>query len=108
MSTKRKAEGESKDEPELKRTETEEVKEEESKRKVLVTGGTGLVGKGIESFVSNDEEAKNNEEYIFLGSKDGDLNDKDDSARFSSYYISPGGVLLLYNLRPASRSKDDQ
>jgi len=58
MSTKRKAEGESKDEPELKRTETEEVKEEESKRKVLVTGGTGLVGKGIESFVSNDEEAK--------------------------------------------------
>mmetsp|Transcript_17002 Transcript_17002/g.22107 ORF Transcript_17002/g.22107 Transcript_17002/m.22107 type:complete len:347 (+) Transcript_17002:81-1121(+) len=75
MSTKRKAEGESKDEPELKRTETEEVKEEESKRKVLVTGGTGLVGKGIESFVSNDEEAKNNEEYIFLGSKDGDLKD---------------------------------
>jgi len=49
---------------------------EAGKRRILVTGGTGLVGKGIETFISTDQEALNNEEYIFLSSKDGDLKDR--------------------------------
>lgn len=38
---------------------------------ILVTGGTGLVGKAIEHVVS--EDAKANEKWIFLSSKDADL-----------------------------------
>lgn len=40
-------------------------------KRVLVTGGTGLVGKAIEK-VTNDRN-KSNEEWIFIGSKDADL-----------------------------------
>jgi len=40
--------------------------------RVLVTGGTGLVGKAIESVVSKDE-ASSQETWIFLSSRDGDL-----------------------------------
>lgn len=36
---------------------------------MLVTGGTGLVGKGIEEAVANDPVAAAEEEYIFLSSK---------------------------------------
>lgn len=41
---------------------------------VMVTGGSGLVGQGIRLFV---EENKNeNEKWVFLGSKDGDIRDR--------------------------------
>ncbi len=43
----------------------------DEKAVILVTGGTGLVGKAIEGFVSSNPIA--NEEWIFLSSKDGDL-----------------------------------
>ena len=42
------------------------------KFKVLVTGGTGLVGKAIQKIVET-EEHRPNEEWIFLSSKEGDL-----------------------------------
>lgn len=45
------------------------------KRVVMVTGGTGLVGKGIEAYISECPEAAANESWIFLSSKDGDLRD---------------------------------
>lgn len=38
---------------------------------VIVTGGSGLVGKAIQSVV--EKENKENERWIFLSSKDGDL-----------------------------------
>lgn len=38
---------------------------------VLVTGGTGLVGKAIETVIS--ENPQENEKWIFIGSKDADL-----------------------------------
>ncbi|CAJ0598875.1 unnamed protein product [Cylicocyclus nassatus] len=41
---------------------------------VLVTGGTGLVGKAIEQIV-NTEEKRDNEKWLFIGSKDCDLCD---------------------------------
>ncbi|CAM9206250.1 unnamed protein product [Phaeothamnion confervicola] len=52
----------------------------------MVTGGTGLVGKGIEEFVSTDPEAQAEEMYVFLSSKDGDLRKMDDTrAIFQKY-----------------------
>ena len=38
----------------------------------MVTGGTGLVGKGIQTVVSA-EEKRTDEEWIFLSSKDANL-----------------------------------
>uniref|UniRef100_A0A7S2RFL7 GDP-L-fucose synthase n=1 Tax=Eucampia antarctica TaxID=49252 RepID=A0A7S2RFL7_9STRA len=42
---------------------------------VMVTGGSGLVGKGIRDFI-NAGNKKDDEEWIFLSSKDGDLRDR--------------------------------
>lgn len=44
-------------------------------RKVLITGGSGLVGKGIQHVLTTDEVSQyhQNDEFIFLSSKDGDL-----------------------------------
>ena len=39
---------------------------------VLVTGGSGLVGKAIERIIK-EEKSRPNEKWVFLGSKDGDL-----------------------------------
>lgn len=39
--------------------------------KVMVTGGTGLVGKALEEAVATDRRP--NEEWVFLSFKDGDL-----------------------------------
>lgn len=51
---------------------------------VLVTGGSGLVGKAIETIVN--QEANTEEKWIFAGSKDGDLRDKDQTkALFIKY-----------------------
>merc|ERR1719411_2025875 len=44
---------------------------ESEKRVVLVTGGSGLVGSGIKDVV--EEEARPNETWVFLSSKDGNL-----------------------------------
>jgi len=41
---------------------------------VMVTGGSGLVGSAIKSFVES--SPKDNEEWVFLSSKDGDLRDR--------------------------------
>ena len=42
-----------------------------SSKVILVTGGTGLVGKGIE--IVSKEDPQPDETYVFLSSKDGDL-----------------------------------
>lgn len=41
---------------------------------IMVTGGSGLVGSAIKDFVSSNP--KDNEEWVFLSSKDGDLRDR--------------------------------
>lgn len=40
--------------------------------KVLVTGGTGLVGKAIQDVIQS-EEKRDDEEWFFVGSKEADL-----------------------------------
>ncbi|CAJ1396756.1 unnamed protein product [Effrenium voratum] len=47
----------------------------EKRSVIMVTGGTGLVGKAIQKVVEQDEEAKG-EIWVFLSSKDGDLVDR--------------------------------
>jgi len=47
----------------------------ESQVTVLVTGGTGLYGKAIAEVIEKDEQAKG-ENWVFLGSKDGNLVDR--------------------------------
>ena len=42
-----------------------------AKKVVLVTGGTGLVGKGIEAYLKGVHRPE--ETWVYLGSKDGDL-----------------------------------
>ena len=49
------------------------------KRVVMVTGGTGLVGKGIETVVKDDPEATDNEEWVFLSSQHGNLVDREET-----------------------------
>ena len=52
---------------------------------ILVTGGTGLVGKAIEDYV-NSSPTNPDETWIFLGSKDGDIRRRDDTeALFTKY-----------------------
>lgn len=50
---------------------TSQFTEMASQKKVLVTGGTGLVGQSIRSVVQADK--LKDEEWIFVGSKDADL-----------------------------------
>lgn len=40
-------------------------------KKVLVTGGTGLVGKALQDVIKNEQPS--DEEWFFAGSKDADL-----------------------------------
>lgn len=47
------------------------------RRTILVTGGSGLVGKALEKVVGNDD----NDTWIFLSSRDGDLRKKEDTFR---------------------------
>jgi len=52
-------------------------KQKTATRIILVTGGTGLVGRAIQSVIEQEQQEKktHNETWIFLGSKDGDLRD---------------------------------
>lgn len=45
------------------------------REKVLVTGGTGLVGRAIESVVQSNADQFKDLDFVFVGSKDADLSD---------------------------------
>ena len=55
-----------------------------SKAVILVTGGSGLVGKAIEAVVS--VEARENESWVFLSSRDGDLRDREQTRQIFLKY----------------------
>lgn len=55
------------------------------KKVVLVTGGTGLVGHAIQTIIQ--QEKRDNEEWIFVGSQDADLSDCGQTkALFNKYH----------------------
>lgn len=62
------------------------------KKIILVTGGSGLVGKAIQTVVNN--ESNEQEEWIFLSSKDGDLSKFDETIKLFKKY-SPTHVIHL-------------
>ena len=52
------------------------MSEEKSGRIIMITGGSGLVGQGIQAVLKNDDEVRAlhaSDKFIFLTSKDGDL-----------------------------------
>ena len=57
---------------------------------ILVTGGTGLVGRAIE-FVVNEEGLKlENEQWLFMSSKQADLTDYADTKRLFEVRLNSG------------------
>ncbi len=59
---------------------------------VLVTGGSGLVGQAIKSYIA--KNTKDDETWIFLSSKDGDLRDRQQTDRIFQKY-QPTHVIHL-------------
>eukprot|EP00527_Entomoneis_sp_CCMP2396_P000264 CAMPEP_0198140010 /NCGR_PEP_ID=MMETSP1443-20131203/3242_1 /TAXON_ID=186043 /ORGANISM="Entomoneis sp., Strain CCMP2396" /LENGTH=324 /DNA_ID=CAMNT_0043802317 /DNA_START=86 /DNA_END=1060 /DNA_ORIENTATION=- len=59
---------------------------------VMVTGGSGLVGSAIKNYVA--EDTKDDETWIFLSSKDGDLRKRDDTEKIFEKY-KPTHVIHL-------------
>ena len=53
-----------------------------TKKVVLVTGGTGLVGNGIR--IAHERDPRDDEKFIFLSSKDADLTDKESTRKVNS------------------------
>jgi GDP-L-fucose synthase len=49
--------------------------DETSKKVIMVTGGSGLVGSGIRMYVEQ-SEARPDEEWVYLSSRDGDIRDR--------------------------------
>lgn len=64
-----------------------------TRRVILVTGGTGLVGKGIEAAVAKRGQ-RDNEQWIFLSSKEGDLKKREDTEKIFEKY-KPTHVIHL-------------
>lgn len=50
---------------------------ERANKKIIVTGGSGMVGQAVKWVVENETDplfgGRNDEEWIFLGSKEGNL-----------------------------------
>lgn len=63
------------------------------KKVILVTGGTGLVGRGIEKIVKT-EEQRADEEWYFASSKDGDLSKREDAEKLFDR-VKPTHVIHL-------------
>jgi len=64
------------------------------KRIILVTGGSGLVGKAVQTVVKEDQDDAKDDQWIFLGSKDGDLRDYQQTKQIFDKY-KPTHVLHL-------------
>ena len=65
---------------------------EDEEMVIMVTGGSGLVGKGIEASILR--EQPKNEKWIYLTSKDGDLRDKEATRKIFEKY-KPTHVIHL-------------
>ena len=83
-----------------------DTKERESKV-ILVTGGSGLVGKGIEAVVNEEADQHLNEEWVFLRSSDGDLREREETrAIFEKYRFPPPPPPPLYPNQPTNPNGD--
>ena len=55
-----------------------------AKKVILVTGGSGLVGNGIR--IASERDPRDDEQFIFLSSKDADLTDKESTRKVCSIF----------------------
>lgn len=62
---------------------------------VLVTGGSGLVGSAIEEVVKQDPKLQERYHFVFIGTGDGDLADKDSARRLIVKQVKPTYVIHL-------------
>merc|ERR1711924_21377 len=65
-----------------------------AKEVVLVTGGTGTVGRGIKELVASDPSLSDGREWVFIGSKDADLTNLQSTSELFSK-VKPTQVLHL-------------
>ena len=72
---------------------------------ILVTGGTGLVGKAIETVVQ--EEKDPNEEWIFLSSKDANLLDVNSTRNIFKKHRPTHVIHLAAMVRQPEKSNFD-
>jgi len=72
---------------------TENGASSNEKSVVMVTGGSGLVGSGIKMYIEQ-SGAKDNEEWVYLSSKDGDLRDRKSTEEIFEKY-KPTHVIHL-------------
>lgn len=82
--------------PQIPPNVEEEKKENNDDKKmiVMVTGGSGLVGDAIRQYIENDGGKKDNEIWIYLSSKDGDLRNRSDTETIFQKY-QPTHVIHL-------------
>ena len=66
--------------------------DDNEKSTVMVTGGSGLVGMAIKEYVESNK--KDNETWVFLSSKDGDLRDRKATEKIFDKY-EPTHVIHL-------------
>lgn len=59
------------------------IQEDAPKKVILVTGGSGLVGKALQHVITSTQDSRfggrSDEQWVFLGSKDGDLRKYDET-----------------------------
>lgn len=81
--------------------------EKQQNRRILVTGGTGLIGKAIQRVIANEEDWKRvDDQWFFIGSKDCDLTNYEETRKLFER-IMPTHVInlaamvggLFHNLR---------
>eukprot|EP01133_Synstelium_polycarpum_P008150 gene8150-9570_t len=65
-----------------------------TKKIIMVTGGSGLVGKGIESYIQSQGDSRGDEQWIYLRSADGDLRSKEQTVAIFNKY-KPTHVIHL-------------
>ena len=71
--------------------------------KILITGGNGLVGSAIKEIIKSD----NNNEYVFLGRKDGDLKIESDVENIFNKYKPTHVVHLAANVGGLFKNLDN-
>jgi len=64
------------------------------KMTIMITGGSGLVGGAIKDYIEGSGNANENEKWIFLSSKDGDLRKRDETEKIFLKY-EPTHVIHL-------------
>jgi GDP-L-fucose synthase len=73
---------------------------------ILITGGSGLVGTAIKEYIKQNSTKFNNDKFIFLSSKDGDLRNYDDTQKIFKKYLPTHVIHLAVKLMAGQEMKN--